>query len=96
MKIYENGRIQSLQAYQKNQPAAKPGLVKAKSSGKDELSISQEALEMAQVGMTPANGDKRLSRTDRLEQLKQLVENGTYEVNEHKIADKIARYLLGE
>lgn len=96
MKINENGRINPLQSYQKNGPPRKAADVTARGTSRDEVSISPEALEMAQGGLSQAESQQRTAHTENLEQIRQSVQNGTYQVDVRKVAEKLARYLLGE
>ncbi|MFC4768257.1 flagellar biosynthesis anti-sigma factor FlgM [Effusibacillus consociatus] len=96
MKIDNNGRINSIQSYQKNNSTPKTGSVNTNRSGRDEVSISSEALEMAQGGLMQTDARQRAEHREKLEQIKQSVKNGTYEIDPGKVAEKIARYLLGE
>jgi negative regulator of flagellin synthesis FlgM len=96
MKIDNNGRIQPYSSYQKNNGVSKTGQSSSRNSGRDELSISSEALEMAQGGSPQTDAQQRASHAEKLVQLKESVQNGTYEIDARKIAEKIARYLLGE
>lgn len=95
MKINENGRISPLQAYQKNNISAKTSKG-ATSAGRDEVTISSEALEMARGGASSVNAEQRAAREQKVEQIKQAVQNGTYEIDAQKIADTIIKNLLGE
>lgn len=92
MKINENGKINPLQTYQKNNAAGKAAK-ETKAAGRDELVISSEALEMAKKGPDQVNQEERAAH---LAQIKQSVQSGTYEIDARKVAEKIARYLIGE
>jgi negative regulator of flagellin synthesis FlgM len=96
MKIHDNGRVNSLQAYQKTNASVKAGKQTGKSGGRDEVSISSEALEMARGGHLTMTDEQRVAREHRIAELKQSVQSGTYEIDAKKVADKIARYLVGE
>lgn len=95
MKIFDNGRVNPLQSYQKNNVSLKSEKGKT-AAGRDEVSISSEALEMMREGVSSANGEQSLAREQKVEQIKVSVQNGTYEIDPRKIADKIAKNLLGE
>ncbi|WP_018132177.1 flagellar biosynthesis anti-sigma factor FlgM [Effusibacillus pohliae] len=95
MKINGDGRIHPLQPYQRNSGLVKAGQAGARGSSRDELSISLEALQMAQSG-PPIDPQQRTEHAEKVQRIKQAVQNGTYEIDARKVADKIARYLLGE
>lgn len=95
MKIYDNGRIPPLQPYSGNAVHPKAGRGNPAGGNRDELSISPEALEMSR-GMPQTDPEPLAADRKRVEEIKQSVRNGTYEVDIRKVADKIARHLLGE
>jgi negative regulator of flagellin synthesis FlgM len=93
MKINENGRINSLQAYQKNN--VNPKTAKGeKSASRDAVTISSEALEMARENFV--NTEQRARREEKVAQIKQSVQDGTYEIDARNIAEAILKNLLGE
>lgn len=82
MKINETQRISATQQYHRQyaaQRTAKPAM------RKDEVSISTEAKEMldAQSRVQDSN------RSERIQNLKEAVSTGTYEVNAEKVAEKL-------
>lgn len=82
MKINDTQRITAAQQYQRQyaaQRSAKPAM------RKDELSISTEAKEM----LDAQNKVQDPSRAERIQDLKQAVSTGTYDVNAEKLADKL-------
>lgn len=81
MKINNSGRIGVVQQYQKNSIPAGPAYSRGK-IGKDELHISDAAKELLGA-----------NRSERIEELKQSVENGTYQVEASKLAEKLLPYL---
>lgn len=93
MKINDNGRISPLQAYQKNQVNLKTAKGE-KSAGWDKVTISPEALEMARGNF--ANAELVALREEKVMQIKQSVQDGTYEIDARKIAEAILKNLLGE
>lgn len=95
MKINEHGRIHSLQSYQKNNVSGKANKG-AQAAGRDEITISSEALEMARGNSSTVNVEQRAARDQYIEQIKQSVQNGIYEVDVHKIAEKVVKNLFGE
>ncbi|MBC7357747.1 anti-sigma-28 factor, FlgM family [Desulfacinum infernum DSM 9756] len=71
----------------------KPPVVTNKPDGlqvEDRVELSKEALEMAQAKKVVM--DREEIRTERVDQLRQMVENGSYAVQ----ADKIAAKMLDE
>ncbi|BCJ87862.1 flagellar biosynthesis anti-sigma factor FlgM [Effusibacillus dendaii] len=89
MKVNENGGVNSVQPYKKATAYSKTEKYVAGDGRTDELSISSEAMELSR---DRTNAVER----ERVEQIKQAVQSGTYTIDVHKIADKMARYLLGE
>lgn len=93
MKINDNGRISPLQAYQRNQ--LNPKTAKGeKSAGRDKVTISSEALEMARGNFV--NAEPVALREEKVIQIKQSIQSGAYEIDPRKIAEAILKNLLGE
>ncbi|MET3548116.1 negative regulator of flagellin synthesis FlgM [Paenibacillus favisporus] len=87
MKINDTGRIGGVNPYQRNmetqrQEAQKPA------RKKDQVSISSEAIEMLEA-QSRANDPERAKK---LEDLKQRIASGTYQVDAGKLADKLMPY----
>lgn len=90
MKINEPNRTSMINAYKKSQtPLAKPA--KPIRMGRDEVNISDEALELLR-----SYGDIDVSPTSkaRLQELRQQVETGTYHVPSELIAEKFLAFWL--
>ncbi|MNF09875.1 Anti-sigma-28 factor, FlgM [compost metagenome] len=61
-----------------------------KSTRKDEVSISDEAIQLLQAQNTGKNDPERALKIDNL---KQQVSAGTYQVDASKLAEKLAPYF---
>ncbi|WP_458124303.1 flagellar biosynthesis anti-sigma factor FlgM [Paenibacillus sp. Z3-2] len=87
MKINEPSRIGAINSYQRNvenqQADAK------KSRRKDEVSISPEAMKM----LEEQSRTQDAGRIQRLQELKEQVSSGTYQVDSSKLADKLLPYF---
>lgn len=88
MKINDLGRLGSIQSYQRQNENQRITDDK-KAKRKDELSISPEAMEMLK------SKDKADSpeHAQRIQELKDQVSSGTYQVDAGKIADKLTPYF---
>jgi len=88
MRIHEPNRAGMINAYNK---ANKSQLSKEakRSMGKDEVKISDQALELQKLEsdteVTPA-------RKEKIKELKQQIEQGTYHVPSEKIAEKFLSF----
>ncbi|MEW9669530.1 flagellar biosynthesis anti-sigma factor FlgM [Ammoniphilus sp. 3BR4] len=83
MKINGSNRMNGINPYQKlNQPAAEK--TNKTSFGKDEVKISSEALELMNMKKTEST-----ERNERIRQLKEQVQSGTYKVDSQKLAEKM-------
>jgi negative regulator of flagellin synthesis FlgM len=60
-----------------------------KSSRKDEVSISDEAIQLLQAQNSGNNAERAL----KIDSLKQQVSAGTYQVDAAKLAEKLAPYF---
>lgn len=89
MKINESGRINPINPYQRNAESQKQEALK-KSTRKDEVTISTEAMKLLQA---QNSGSVDTERAQRIESLKQQVAAGTYQVDAAKLADKLAPYF---
>ncbi|WP_342563317.1 flagellar biosynthesis anti-sigma factor FlgM [Paenibacillus sp. FSL R7-0345] len=89
MKINETGRISPINPYQRNAEVQRQEQIK-KSTRKDEVSISDEAIKLLQA---QNNGKVDTDRASKIESLKQQVSAGTYQVDAAKLADSLAPYF---
>lgn len=89
MKINETGRINAVNPYQRSAEAQRQDQMK-KSTRKDEVSISDEAIKLLQA---QNSGKVDTDRSARIESLKQQVSAGTYQIDAAKLADKLAPYF---
>lgn len=88
MKINEPSRIGAINSYQRNVESNQQTDAK-KSRRKDEVSISPEAMKMLEEqGRTQDAG-----RIQRIQELKEQVSSGTYQVDSSKLADKLLPYF---
>jgi negative regulator of flagellin synthesis FlgM len=89
MKINETGRINAINPYQRNAESQRQEQMK-KSTRKDEVSISTEAMKLLQA---QNSGKIDAERSLKIESLKQQVSAGTYQVDAAKLAEKLAPYF---
>ncbi|WP_342404954.1 flagellar biosynthesis anti-sigma factor FlgM [Brevibacillus sp. FSL K6-2834] len=87
MRINEPNRTGMIKAYNNTgkAPAAKNGRIPM---GKDEVNISNEALEMLKQVEDPQSPERR----EKVNNLKKQVEEGTYKVPSDKIAEKFLSF----
>lgn len=83
MKINDVNRLGAIQQYQRKAGAPSGSRVNQRNN-KDEVQISAEAKELLGAGQL---------RTERLDELKQSVQEGTYHVDARKIAEKLLPYI---
>jgi len=84
MRINDINRIQGLNPYQKaNQKREE---LKKLDSKKDQISISEEAKEL--LGKT-----KDITRQQRIDQVKEQIDNGTYKIDSEQVAKKMLDWL---
>ncbi|WP_313639213.1 flagellar biosynthesis anti-sigma factor FlgM [Paenibacillus sp.] len=88
MKINETGRINAINPYQRSADAQRQEQMK-KSTRKDEVSISDEAIQLLQA----QNSGNDAERALKIDSLKQQVSAGTYQVDAAKLAEKLAPYF---
>lgn len=86
MRINEPNRIGALNAYQKTQGAQKKN--NSEVMKRDQVEISTEAKVMLEQ-TTPLSGPER---QQKINQLKDQVQSGQYQVNSEKTAVKVLRY----
>lgn len=85
MKINETGRIGAINSYKRTADSKQPHSANVKGK-KDEVQISPEAKELLEV----RNSDNvQAARAQKLEELKQSVSTGTYNVETGKIVEKL-------
>jgi len=87
MRINEPNRAGMIQAYQKTNKT-QPNSGQKIPMGKDEVQISHEALEMLKQVEDPDAPERK----QRVQELKQQVEQGTYHVPADKIAEKFLSF----
>lgn len=88
MKINETGRINGINPYQRNAESSRQSEAKI-SQRKDEVSISSEAMEMLQA----SGKTESVERKERIQDLKNQVSTGTYQVESGKLAEKLMPYF---
>lgn len=71
--------------YQKQQDVKNAGNAGKSESRRDVVRISSEAKELA--------AENRAERTERIQELKRSVSEGTYKVDAHKIAEKLLNFF---
>ncbi|EXX88234.1 flagellar synthesis anti-sigma-D factor [Paenibacillus darwinianus] len=86
MKINHTNRIGAVNSYQKQNEHRADGTAGKKR--RDEVQISAEAKELLSYSRM-----NEAERAGRVEQLKQSVSTGNYQVDAGKIADKLLPYL---
>lgn len=79
-----------IQSYQKQTQVSKVEKTKPVQN-EDQLQISQQAKEMFEknVGVDP-------SRQEKINTLKAQIQNGEYQVNSEKVADKVYQFWFGK
>ncbi|WP_138496178.1 flagellar biosynthesis anti-sigma factor FlgM [Paenibacillus pinistramenti] len=88
MKINETGRVGAINSYQRQVDNQRTNDDK-KTKRKDEVSISSEAMELLKANDKTAES----GNSERIQQLKEQVSSGTYQVEAGKIAEKLAPYF---
>jgi flagellar biosynthesis anti-sigma factor FlgM len=91
MRIHDVQPVQRVNPYLKQHVSARQTDKQTQQRKTDEVSISDEALRMAQqsdLSETAAN-PSRTNRAERLQQIKQSIQNGTYQAPVQEIAQKI-------
>lgn len=100
MKVNGPGRMDPLNPYKRSAESQLKAQSK-KDKVKDQVEISSQAQELLKSGgpITSAavNGKEKLSveQRERLAQLKEAVDQGTYQVDSRKLADKLYNYFFG-
>ncbi|TCP57833.1 FlgM family anti-sigma-28 factor [Tumebacillus sp. BK434] len=82
MKINDTARIYRLQAYQNAERAREDKGAAAASGQRDGVTISAEALEISR-------GEDHAVRAERVAAVKESIQNGTYQVDLQKVAEKL-------
>ena len=62
----------------------------SQSTGSDKVSLSENAVQLGKIGNSVI--DAPVVDTQRVEQVKQAISNGTYEVDATKVADKLMQF----
>jgi len=62
------------------------------SSTADTVSLSDNAVQLGKLDNAAATISAPVVDAKRVEQIKQAIENGTYEVNAEKIADRVTQF----
>lgn len=89
MKINESQRIGAVNSYNKTSENRTANAVGKKERPKDQVEISSEAKELlGALGTTRTE-----EQTRRINELKDSVESGTYQVDAKKIAEKLFPYI---
>ncbi|MFX0560606.1 flagellar biosynthesis anti-sigma factor FlgM [Tepidibacillus infernus] len=83
MKINDINRIQGISRYQQ-QINQKERQLKKTESKKDEINISDEAKALLEQ-------TKDVGREEKINQIKDQIKNGTYQVDSGKVAEKILK-----
>ncbi|MBO8164279.1 MAG: flagellar biosynthesis anti-sigma factor FlgM [Brevibacillus sp.] len=91
MKINEPNRTNIINAYNKNNQLPVSNKSKVVRMGRDEVKISDEALELLR---SCGDIDLRPTSKARLQELNQQVQQGTYHVPSEKIAEKFISFWL--
>ncbi len=89
MKINDVNRIGSVNPYRNNTPSGNTTAVTGKGK-KDQVQISEEALKLLENQATATVDPVRMKK---IEQLKEAVSTGTYNVDANHIVDKLLPYL---
>lgn len=89
MKINENQRVGAVNPYNKSVDNKLPQATGKKERPKDQVEISAEAKEL--LGALGTVRTEEQSR--RIEELKNSVSSGTYQVDASKIAEKLLPFL---
>lgn len=96
MEISGHGRAQELAALllgvqeTSDRPMAKQ--TAGRGPQQDQVEISQQAKEIQRIKALVAAPDA--ARAEHVEQLRQAVDNGTYDVNGRTVADALIRHVL--
>lgn len=88
MRINETNRTGMIHAYNQTSKTAASKGNKA-SFGKDEVQISEEAQELLRLG---EDTESPQIRKQKVNQIKQAIEQGTYHVSSEKIAEKFLSF----
>lgn len=87
MKINDTGRIGAINNYQRQIDSQRQEIDR-KAKRKDEVSISPEAKELLRAGEEMQN-----NRAERIAELKEQVQTGTYHVETGKLVEKLIPYF---
>lgn len=91
MRIEGNQSTQSIQAYQQTrQTSSSSNKPSGTKHTRDEVNISQEAKSLLQQHMLRDVSSPE--RSERINKLRDAVQNGTYHVDSDKVVDKMRQY----
>ncbi len=88
MRVNEPNRAGMINSYNNASKASSAKGDKV-SMGKDEVQISDEALELLKLGEEP---EASPARKEKINELKASIDNGTYHVPSEKIAEKFISF----
>jgi|HigsolmetaAR203D_1030402.scaffolds.fasta_scaffold00082_65 negative regulator of flagellin synthesis FlgM len=91
MKINEYSRAGAVNSYRRQSEVTAGGALKHRPVAKDRVQISAEAKELLEA---QASGE--IERAERIAELRQAVQDGTYHVPANLVADKLLRYLMND
>jgi negative regulator of flagellin synthesis FlgM len=89
MKINDSGRISSVNPYKKTSESYASSAAGKKDKPKDQVEISSEAKELLGAQATTRTEEQ----VKRLEELRDSVSSGTYQVDAKKVAEKLLPYI---
>ena len=94
MKVNQSGSVWRPYAYSQQPPLSTGQGRRAK--GEDQVEISAQAKAMLQKEAVSSRESKEtsLSKEERIEQLKQQIANGTYQVDAHKVAERLYNFSV--
>ncbi len=94
MKVNQSGSVWRPYAYSQQPPLSTGQGRRAK--GEDQVEISAQAKAMLQEEKKAASSreskETSLSKQERIEQLKQQIANGTYQVDAQKVAERLYNF----
>lgn len=88
MKINDVHRAGGILNYQQNVGSMQGTSASKKGQSKDSLQISDAAKELLEI-----QGTSNAGRSEKMMELKQAIQEGTYQVDAHKLAEKMLQYF---